>query len=274
MHATLQLRDEPARVPGPVDAARVALPHPAEVEIWQVALDQPAAVLAVLRTLLSPDEEERAEGFYFERDRRRFIVGRAVLREVLGGYLGCAPRRVAFRYGANGKPELSWPPGGGLQFNLAHSEDVALCAVTAGGPVGVDVERVRDLPEWQHIADTCFSPVERARITAARPEERRREFFQAWTRQEAVLKATGVGLGAIPSTRTAADGRGAGTEGTAPLLRVYPLSGDPGYAAAVAVGLGVRWVTGRRWRAAGASPAEPGRRVRLAEAENFLFQEP
>ena len=223
-----------------------------DVEVWEIRLDDESdEAVARLRATLSPDEEERADSFYFERDRRRFVVGRGVLRVLLGRYVGCAPEDVVFRYGASGKPELAGDAAAGLHFNLAHTEGLALCAITRVGPVGVDVERVRELPDWQYIAATCFSPSERQRVDSAAPSERRLEFFRAWTRQEAALKATGVGLGGIPANGAggaAPDGANpAFRAGASPLMRVYPLATDPDYAAALAVSPGARWLTWLRW---------------------------
>lgn len=251
-HATVQ---EDAVGPGPRAARSGRRPdrlRATDVDVWEIALDeQPDDVVARLRGTLSPDEEERADSFYFERDRRRFVVGRGVLRMLLGRYVGCAPADVVFRYGANGKPELALAGAAPLHFNLAHSEGLALCAITRAGHIGIDVERVRDLPDWQYIAATCFSPSERHHVESAAPAARRLEFFRAWTRQEAALKATGVGLGGVPVDAAAAataDGTNpAFRAGASPLIRVYPLATDPEYAAALAVSPGARWLTWLRW---------------------------
>lgn len=206
-----------------------------EVEVWQAALDeQPPAVAEFLQTLISSDEAERARRFHFERDRRRFVVGRGILRTILGRHVGRAPRELAFHYGANGKPRLAVggdaPP---VHFNVAHSDGLAVFAVTAGGEVGVDVERVRDLPEWEQIAGRCFPPRELGRLLACPVAQRDEEFFLGWTRQEAVLKALGVGFG------------GAAPEESA--FSVHPLKVPAGFVAALAVPPGVQTTVHRSW---------------------------
>jgi 4'-phosphopantetheinyl transferase len=206
---------------------------PNDVVVWRADLDRGLPErLASLGALLSADELERARRFYFERDRQRFVVGRAVLRALLAGYLGRAPREIAFRYGAHGKPELASSEGEpALHFNLAHSDALLLIAFARAGEVGVDVEKIRDLPDWESIARLSFSPSELERLRVCRPEERRDEFFRAWTRQEAVLKALGTGLGEPPGHKAL----------NASACRIVPLHPAPGFAGALAV---VR--TGRR----------------------------
>lgn len=220
-----------ARLESPLCDARPAVGGPGrfsalplradDVDIWRAALDeQPADVVHAMQALLSSDERERAGGFFFERDRQRFIVARGILRMLLGRYLNCRPDEVVFSYGPNGKPALS--PETGLYFNVAHSEGLALYAFTRVGEVGIDVECMRDLPEWEQIAESAFSSHELAQLRACPPDRRRDEFFRAWTRQEAVLKALGTGLGAVAE---------AGAESA---FTVYPLDAGPGFAAALA----------------------------------------
>jgi 4'-phosphopantetheinyl transferase len=152
------------------------------------------------RALLSDDEVARAERFYQERDRRRFILGRGLLRRLLGWYIDLDPRHLKFCYGVHGKPRLAAPAGSSeIFFNASHSGALALFAVTRVGEVGIDVERVREISEWEQIAATCFAPFESRRLRFLLPPGgRQREFFRIWTRHEAKLKAAGSGLGQMP----------------------------------------------------------------------------
>jgi 4'-phosphopantetheinyl transferase len=177
------------------------------VDLWRASLDEPQGEeLTYLRSLLSADEARRAERFHFARDRRRFIVGRGLLRTILGDCTGCAPRELAFRQGANGKPELAddlvaspW------RFNLAHSSDLAVYAVAQGTEVGVDVERWREMPDWATIGERLFPTEDFARLATVSPAMRGPEFFRTWTRTEARLKAFGDGFGEpLPRSRQAA----------------------------------------------------------------------
>ena len=229
--------------------------RPTDVDVWCASLDDhPVETVPLLQALISRDEAERARGFYFERDRRRYLVGRGILRILLGRYLGRAPQEVVFRYGPNGKPSLAAGLADApLHFNVAHSEGLALYAFTSAGPVGVDLELMRDLPDWPQVADAVFSARELAQLRACPPAGRRDEFFRAWTRQEAVLKALGTGLaGAADAAAEAA-------------FAVHPLQVAPGFAAALAT-TGARWSTFQFWQHARSLPAltpRRGRRVRL-----------
>lgn len=176
-----------ARVPaGPPHLA-------ASLDIWYAWLVASRAEVDALRVMLSADERERATRFVFKRDRRRFIVARSVLRTILGRYLGCTPADVRFTYGAHGKPVLL-DDARETRFNLAHSEDFAVYAVTRGRDVGVDVERVRHRFAFTEIAERFFSAAERAALQRLPPRQRARAFFRCWTRKEAYVKARGDGL--------------------------------------------------------------------------------
>src|SRR5436309_8945614 len=117
-----------------------------EIHVWCADLD--AAVWRehdVIETL-SGDERSRASKFCFERDRNRFVRARGSVRRVLGSYMNTAPRRIEFAYGANGKPSLDETCSDGeLHFNMAHSDNVWLVAVSRCAEVGVDVEQIRPL---------------------------------------------------------------------------------------------------------------------------------
>jgi 4'-phosphopantetheinyl transferase len=71
---------------------------------------------------------------------------------------------------------------------------MALIAAALDVDVGVDVERIRPMPEYAAVAERFFPPSESAALADSPPELREREFFRRWTRIEAMLKATGEGL--------------------------------------------------------------------------------
>ncbi len=144
-----------------------------------------------LSDLLAPDEHERAARFVFALDRTRYRIGRGLLRLLLGTYLGQAPGSLRFDYGPAGKPMLA-PP---LHFNLAHSHGAGLIAVTHAGPIGVDLERVREIADIDAVIAHHFAEEERAEFAALPPDMRLRGFYAGWTRKEAILKVTGDGLG-------------------------------------------------------------------------------
>lgn len=165
----------------PVDA-----PH---CELWRIDLDQhvPAAALAKL----SADEVARARRFVFERDRHRFIAAHAALRQLLAQRCGQADEGLRFVAGRFGKPALV---AAGLHFNLSHSHDTGVVALSTRDELGVDVEVVRPMPDALALAAAYFSPAEQAALAACPQAQRDRAFFVCWTRKEACLKAVGIGL--------------------------------------------------------------------------------
>jgi 4'-phosphopantetheinyl transferase len=164
-----------------------------EIHIWRIALDRPNGVLERLERLLHEDEIARADRFRRPELRSRFVIGRGALRCILGGYLEVEPEHVAFRLGPHGKPYLEGM-GRPLQFNLSHSDDLALCACLVDREVGIDVERLRPLGDAGRIIDRYFSPAERAEFLSFPEPERLAAFYRGWTRKEAFLKATGEGI--------------------------------------------------------------------------------
>lgn len=168
---------------------------PDEVHAWRTSLDLPEAAIAELREVLSPDEQRRAAAFRQPKDRRASIVGRALLRTLLGTYLNVPPQAVQFIYNPQGRPEL--PPelaGGRLKFNLSHSGDLVLHAFAWDRQVGIDVERPGRQLEFESIAHRFFSRAENEAFAALPESERRDAFFRCWTRKEAFIKGTGRGL--------------------------------------------------------------------------------
>lgn len=164
----------------------------ADVQLWVKPLDLLCEQVQTLEKTLSPDEQERANRFRFPEHRRRFIVARGSLREILGHYLALAPSEVRFRYDLKGKPFLCPRLEKQLQFNVSHSHELALIGVTQSQKIGVDLEYVRTIKDCQQLAQRFFCESEAAILqTLSDPEQ---AFFQMWTAKEAYLKATGEGI--------------------------------------------------------------------------------
>jgi 4'-phosphopantetheinyl transferase len=171
-------------------------PRGTDVHVCAAHLDLPLETLARFASILSEEEQERAARFRFETHHNRFVAGRAVLRSILAAHLDCAPDELDFNYGPNGKPALSGRLAqSGIFFNLAHSEDLALIAVTRVGPIGVDVERIRPMSEADDLVERFFSARENTLFQTLPEDQKCAAFFNLWTRKEAWLKATGEGIG-------------------------------------------------------------------------------
>jgi len=165
------------------------------VHVWHVDLEQTDEVVNRFRTTLDAEELQRASRFHFERHRRAFIVGRGFLRDVLGRYLQSRPQVLEFSYGAYGKPALNGEhKDTKLRFNMSHSHDVGLLAITEERHIGVDVEHIRADFATEEIARRYFSRCEVDVFNTLAREEQVAAFFRCWTRKEAFIKATGRGL--------------------------------------------------------------------------------
>lgn len=171
----------------------LAPPSTEDVHVWQVCLDVEGDELRALTAVLSADERERARRFVRPRDASRSAAARGHLRRLLGRYLDCPATEVALGTGPYGKPYIATPGAGWLRYNVSHSGEGALIAVSNGREVGVDIERIQ--PE---LADASlgklFTPAEQRTLTGLTPEEYVSQCFRLWTRKEAVVKGLGMGL--------------------------------------------------------------------------------
>jgi 4'-phosphopantetheinyl transferase len=177
----------------------IALPAPdPAISLWLYPLDCSSDKSRELARLLSPQEIERADRFGTPALRARWIAGRAALRRLLGAALGVDPAAVPLRRGIRGRPEVA--VGHALDFNVSHTDDVALIGIAAGLPpgarIGVDIEREDRAVNADGLARKFMTTRERAGMAQLDEEARRRRFLQLWTCKEAMSKATGDALSA------------------------------------------------------------------------------
>ncbi len=182
--ATLDPVFSPRSLAGPAPVLEAASAH-----VWLVPLETPLAPCAAI---LSLEEQARAARMSHAGARDTFRHARTALRLILGHYLGTDPAALPLALGPHGKPWLDLPHA--PQFNLSHSGALALLAVTADAPVGIDLEIIRPVSRMERLAETYFAPSEIAAL-ASLPEAARLDAFHAcWTRKEAFVKTSGAGL--------------------------------------------------------------------------------
>ena len=163
-----------------------------QVHVWRICLEQENDLLERFRGTLEPEELDRAGRFRFERLQRHFVASRGFLRHVLARYLGAKSSQLRFTYNEYGKPSLAGKES--LQFNMSHSHEVALVAVSRNAAVGLDVEHIRADFASEEIATRFFSRLEVETFSSLPMEERVVAFFRCWARKEAYIKAIGKGL--------------------------------------------------------------------------------
>ncbi len=209
-----------------------------EVHVWLVRADDAALCMACCENLLATAERERAARFKFEKDRRLYTVAHAALRSILAGYLNIAPGDLEFEIGQRGKPRLAPTfSKDSLEFNLSHSSEVALLAVTREREIGVDVEHIKEQFAFAEVAERYFTTREVSALRALPEALQRRAFYQCWTSKEAFLKAKGVGLsGELDEVEIVLAGEGrVQVKSTLPGWYLGELNPCDGYVGAVAL---------------------------------------
>lgn len=165
---------------------------PDTIDVWSWKLDIPTSDVGMSIALLSLDECVRTIHFVHDRDRRRFVAARTGMRVILARYLGVAPEAIGFDYGDNGKPSVTISGDHPIHFNLSHSADLAVLAVSDRYELGIDIEEIRFLKE--DIAKWFFSRREYQTLRSLPAENYLDGFYRCWTRKEAFIKAHGAGL--------------------------------------------------------------------------------
>jgi 4'-phosphopantetheinyl transferase len=204
-----------------------------EIHIWSTSLALSSEQEHSYLLLLNADEQKRAARFRFPEHRRRFIIARAVLRQILCFYTKIAPDKIEFSYNEHDKPALVLPADKTLQFNLSHSADLAVYAI-ARQLVGIDVEQIQSRYELG-LPERFFSAQECEHLQQVPEHERVIAFYRLWARKEAIIKASGKGL-SIPLSNfsvSAYDDREKIVLGHE-VWYLQPLTLDPAFAAALA----------------------------------------
>lgn len=165
-----------------------------QVQLWRVDIATVGADLAEFEATLDADERARAARFLVAGANRQFVVARSILRRLLAPHVGIPAAEIRFALGTYGKPYLAADTSGGLRFNVSHSGDMILLALSREREVGADVERIHALQSRAEIAERFFSLPEAQRIRGLPAEERERSFFHHWVRKEAFVKAVGKGI--------------------------------------------------------------------------------
>ena len=178
--------------------------EPGVIDIWLCQAKTVQESANYFSTILSAEEQARAQRFTFDIHRERFIISHGFKRSILASYLNIAPTRIQFQLGDKGKPSLleTGDDRQALTFNLSHTEDLTLLAITRGREVGIDVEYMNRKVDWQSISQRFFTKPEQQALFSLMKESQKAAFFQLWTRKEAYMKVLGSGLSLPPTAFT------------------------------------------------------------------------
>ena len=165
------------------------------VDVWRIRLGEFHPQTKNLLERLAPEEVERANRFVFDHDRRDFVAGRAILRSLLGGYLGVRPAEIVIHGGPRGKPQvLQLTKNKHVIFNVSHSYGLCIMGFRLTRQLGIDVEKLRENVAIHDIAARFLAPEESRWLGELSSDEQTAGFFSIWTKKEALVKAIGEGL--------------------------------------------------------------------------------
>jgi 4'-phosphopantetheinyl transferase len=161
-----------------------------EVHIWRAPLTISTPIEKEYLATMNLQEKARAERFHFPLHKRRFIAARGILRLLLSRYQNTSPEKIEFLYYPRGKPYIADVT---LQFNISHSYEMAVYALTKDSAIGVDIEKTEKQFN-DSVAERYLHPDEYAELSGLANGLRAMEFYRIWTRKEALIKAIGDGM--------------------------------------------------------------------------------
>lgn len=169
-------------------------PNSKEVTIWKLPRSSSCHLSSILSEYLSKEEQVRAGYFKFEALKREYMIRHGLCKMLLANYLGLSPKKIQFEYNRNSKPKVKKSINDKIEFNVSHSKDWIIVAISFDAPIGVDIEYIRQNRELLQIAKSFFTRMEYELLLKLPLAERTIAFYKIWTRKEAYIKALGTGL--------------------------------------------------------------------------------
>lgn len=162
------------------------------VHVWHVNLKNQNGLPEDINDYLSPDELGRAAKFKFPNDREHYLLRHYLLRLILCKYCDCQPQEIRFRYNYYNKPFINIPEFTAIKFNMSSSGDLMMIGLCKRDDIGIDIEKIHDTGNLEHIALDNFSQQELEYFNSRL--DKTTAFFNIWTRKEAFIKAAGKGI--------------------------------------------------------------------------------
>lgn len=167
-----------------------------ELHVWQISTDISEVKLAKYKSVLSENELEKASFFEFEKVKSSYIISQGALRLLLSKYINIPTSLVKLGRKEKGKPFSI--NDSGLYFNMSNSGELVVIAFSRGSEVGIDIEKIRPLPDLEKMIASNFTANE-IKFINGKPAEKSNRFFRFWTIKESYLKAIGEGMRLPPS---------------------------------------------------------------------------
>jgi len=167
---------------------------PGKIDVWFFDIDRTPSEIDEFKAILSSEERTRAKRFKFLNDRRRYVVQHGILRVLLSKYMKKEPQQVEIRTSLNGKPYVDSQDRGAIHFSASRSDEFVMLAFNCIDNIGIDIEKIRNIPDILEIVERHFTHNEKKEILFCPEASRLELFYKLWTRKEAVLKAQGLGL--------------------------------------------------------------------------------
>lgn len=169
-----------------------------EIHLWLVHSSdlRDEDLLARYKRFLTPEEAQKQQRFYFEKDRHQYLVTRGFIRSLLTRYVPhVTPSMWRFETNKYGRPHIKADPDiPKIQFNISHTKGLVAIAIAMEREIGVDVETVTRDGDQVSIADRFFSAKEVEELHTLPASRQKDRFFDYWTLKESYIKARGMGL--------------------------------------------------------------------------------
>lgn len=168
-----------------------------EIHIWKTKVSENLSNIGYYWHLLSKDEQLHANEFYHIKDRNRYIIARALMRELVANYNSIkTPKDIIFEYTDYGKPYLpkKYIVNDIVSFNIAHSVDTIVYAFSKNTDVGIDIEFINKNFNVSDIVEYCCTEEERSNLLKLFNYSKYDYFYKLWAIKESFIKAIGKGL--------------------------------------------------------------------------------
>ena len=166
--------------------------NPGEIHIWSATIDERYGKL-LTQSFLSVNEKRNAARYAYDIDTFLFSIRHNLLRIILGEYLNCDPAKIKFNSNHYQKQHIAYP-NTLIQFNISSSSNRFVAAFCHQHTIGVDIELIRQIDEIPQLINDYFTKEENDWINSQPENMRTSEFFQIWSKKEALVKANGKGL--------------------------------------------------------------------------------